>query len=721
MADIYGSSENIKVYVRVRPTLQREQNVGECVTCSRENDKQDFEEPGGATIDSVEIATPSKVFKSKFDAVLPSQTTQAELYSHCAPLVSRVVDGINTTIFAYGQTGSGKTYTMLGNGPPADKLSMNGDNAYEQAIDNGIIPRAIQQILQQTQACGRETTIMATYIEVYNERIHDLLAPYKNDNVKDYLSVKDSKSTLEIREGPSGDVCIPELQRVRLRNFKGVAALLRKGSRNREIRSTVMNERSSRSHTILQIIVEQRTLSTNNDDSRGKKSGTGTLMRSKLNLVDLAGSERWDTTVATTSPFTGERLTSKMNDGHISEMNAINTSLSALTSVIAALSDNSKNNTMKHVPFRNSKLTYLLQDSLGGNCHTAIIATISPSLMSVEETCSTLKFADRARNIVTHAKPNIIKDDSLLVKRQQQELHRLRKLVRLLTKKGADEVASDRIAELERQNAKLQTLLDTAVYELQIANQKNENFSTQLQHYAVIMRRSKNTEIANTFDSSPSRNKDPCSRNGKKAFELQVEVLNDDNYEGRRENAQAKIAEELLEIESMNLEGDQLNENIKAKNHELNKENADLMYDSDVIRKPWGRSSLGRRSSQCKLVENHTASSIENRHNFERYHSDSTKSSPRSPQMKSSPKAKSQTSSPNRHSKSSSRAKMHPKPSSTWGRSSISMMKSSLSALVDSPEKSFQPNIGSWIYVLGNTASSTHAKKLAAKDVNVYR
>jgi kinesin family protein 3/17 len=208
-------------------------------------------------------------------------------------------------------------------------------------------------------------------------------------------------------------VYCPDLTSVVVASAAAVMALVRKGNRNRTVRQTEMNEHSSRSHTILQLRVEQRTAGGGGGGADvGAEGEHGALVTAKLNLVDLAGSERWRDPDA----MEGERL---------SEMTSINTSLSALASVIAALTDKRRT----HVPYRDSKLTHLLADSLGGNCRTTVIATVSPAATAFEETCSTLKFADRTRSVTTYASANLKADDTMTVDRLQKEVKRLRSML----------------------------------------------------------------------------------------------------------------------------------------------------------------------------------------------------------------------------------------------------------------------------------------------------
>ncbi|KAA6429073.1 MAG: Kinesin motor domain containing [Trebouxia sp. A1-2] len=194
-----------------------------------------------------------------------------------------------------------------------------------------------------------------SYVEIYNERLHDLLQPFKPNAHLDPQDMRKRKAGLEVKER-HGQTCVPGALLVRVDTVQAALALVRKGNLSRAVRHTEMNQHSSRSHTILQVVVEQRL--------------RGSMLRSKLNFVDLAGSERWS-----------ERV--EMSEVRVNEMTSINQSLSTLITVVASLTEEGRS----HIPYRDSKLTHLLQDSLGGNCNTTIIATISPSALAFEETC----------------------------------------------------------------------------------------------------------------------------------------------------------------------------------------------------------------------------------------------------------------------------------------------------------------------------------------------
>eukprot|EP01038_Epipyxis_sp_PR26KG_P012420 gene12420-16657_t len=289
-----------------------------------------------------------KVFNEKnrekvweFEEVFDINTRQEQMYADVSGLVTSVMDGFNVCIFAYGQTGSGKTFTM--SGPPSDR---------------GVNTRALEELFMRAADRSMEChdTISVSLLEVYNEEIHDLLVSDSSSNEK-----------LEVKIGEYGNY-VPGLTTIVVENIQRVFELLQFADRNRSQAKTDMNEHSSRSHMMLTVTVVS------------EFKATGNITRGKLNLVDLAGSERINKSGAT-----GQALKEAQN---------INKSLSALGDVIAARAAK-----QSHVPFRNSTLTYLLQDSLSQDSKTLMIVCISPVLYNSEETFCSLNFASRVRTV----------------------------------------------------------------------------------------------------------------------------------------------------------------------------------------------------------------------------------------------------------------------------------------------------------------------------------
>ncbi|CAD6256805.1 unnamed protein product [Miscanthus lutarioriparius] len=321
-----------------------------------------------------------------FDHVFDGAATNERIYGALVrELIGAVVGGFNGTAFAYGQTSSGKTFTM------------NGSDA-----DPGIIPRAVRDVFDTVrQADDREFLIRVSYMEIYNEEINDL------------LTIEGQK--LRIHESLERGVYVAGLREEIVNSAEQVLELLQLGEANRHFGETNMNVRSSRSHTIFRMVIE----------SSGKdQTDSGDAIRvSVLNLVDLAGSERIMKTGAE-----GVRL----NEGKY-----INKSLMILGNVINKLSETENKG---HIPYRDSKLTRILQPALGGNAKTSIICTAAPEEIHIEETRGTLQFASRAKCVSNCAQVNEILTDAALLKRQKLEIEELRKKLQGSHSEGLEQV-----------------------------------------------------------------------------------------------------------------------------------------------------------------------------------------------------------------------------------------------------------------------------------------
>ncbi|WZZ79857.1 hypothetical protein YC2023_100429 [Brassica napus] len=338
MSMITGS---IRVYCRVRPFLPGQTSALTTVDHIEES--------------TISIATPSKYGKEgrksfTFNKVFGPSASQEAVFADTQPLIRSVLDGYNVCIFAYGQTGSGKTFTMMG----PNELT-------EESL--GVNYRALSDLFHLSSE-RKETfsyKISVQMLEIYNEQVRDLLAT--NGQTSRYPFLKDF-----IRNSSQDGINVPEATLVPVSTTSDVISLMNLGQKNRAVSATAMNDRSSRSHSCLTVHVQGRDLT------------SGATLRGTMHLVDLAGSERVDK-----SEVTGDRL---------KEAQHINKSLSALGDVIASLSQ--KNN---HIPYRNSKLTQLLQDSLGGQAKTLMFIHISPEVDTLGETLSTLKFAERVATV----------------------------------------------------------------------------------------------------------------------------------------------------------------------------------------------------------------------------------------------------------------------------------------------------------------------------------
>nr|XP_019588675.1 PREDICTED: kinesin-like protein KIF13B isoform X2 [Rhinolophus sinicus] len=293
-------------------------------------------------------------------------------------ILQNAFDGYNACIFAYGQTGSGKSYTMMGT-----------------ADQPGLIPRLCSGLFERTQKEENEEQsfkVEVSYMEIYNEKVRDLLDP------------KGSRQTLKVREHSVLGPYVDGLSKLAVASYKDIESLMSEGNKSRTVAATNMNEESSRSHAVFKITLTHTLYDV--------KSGTSGEKVGKLSLVDLAGSER-----ATKTGAAGDRLKEGSN---------INKSLTTLGLVISALADQSAGkNKNKFVPYRDSVLTWLLKDSLGGNSKTAMVATVSPAADNYDETLSTLRYADRAKNIVNHA---VVNEDpnARIIRDLREEVEKLR-------------------------------------------------------------------------------------------------------------------------------------------------------------------------------------------------------------------------------------------------------------------------------------------------------
>ncbi|KAJ7524216.1 hypothetical protein O6H91_18G082900 [Diphasiastrum complanatum] len=332
---------NIRVFCRVRPLLQ-------------EDEQCDAEPPVVLYPTSTELLGRGvELFQSQgprysftFDKVFSPEAGQEEVFSEISQLIQSALDGYKVCIFAYGQTGSGKTHTMLGNPDLPD--------------ERGVIPRSLEQIFKSSQefrSKGWSFRLQASMLEIYNETIRDLLSVTKCSNT-DGVSAKQ----YVVKHDQNGNTFVSDLTLIDVTNWKEVSSLLRRAAQSRSVGKTALNEQSSRSHCVFTLRIS------------GINASTEQEVQGVLNLIDLAGSER-----LSRSGSTGDRL---------KETQAINKSLSSLGDVIVAIA-----NKDQHIPYRNSKLTYLLQPCLGGDSKTLMFVNISPDSKSLHESLCSLRFA----------------------------------------------------------------------------------------------------------------------------------------------------------------------------------------------------------------------------------------------------------------------------------------------------------------------------------------
>uniref|UniRef100_A0A671LLD8 Kinesin motor domain-containing protein n=1 Tax=Sinocyclocheilus anshuiensis TaxID=1608454 RepID=A0A671LLD8_9TELE len=430
------SDTKVKVAVRVRPMNRREIELStKCVVEMEENQTILHPPPSNAKGESryshiITVFAFDHCFWSMDESNIPKYAGQEVVFKSLGEgILENAFQGYNACIFAYGQTGSGKSFSMMGN--------------REQP---GLIPRLCCSLFERVSRDQNESQsfkVEVSYKEIYNEKVRDLLDP------------KGSRQSLKVREHKVLGPYVDGLSQLAVMNFEDIESLMSEGNKSRTVAATNMNEESSRSHAVFSVIVTQTLYDLQSGNSGEKVS--------KISLVDLAGSER-----VSKSGAAGERLKEGSN---------INKSLTTLGCVISALADQSAGKgKSKFVPYRDSVLTWLLKDNLGGNSKTAMIATISPAADNYEETLSTLRYADRAKRIVNHAVVNedpnarIIRElreeveklkvqlsqaESLKSPELQEKLQESEKLVQEMTVtweeklRKTEEIAQDRQKQLE--------------------------------------------------------------------------------------------------------------------------------------------------------------------------------------------------------------------------------------------------------------------------------
>ncbi|XP_059163780.1 kinesin-like protein KIF6 [Physella acuta] len=375
--------QTIQIFARVKPTKTNKTGVYNVET----------EEDGQC---SLQVVVPKELasgfvnnkkenYRFRFSKVFDQKSTQDEVFLHVAqPVIDNAVQGYNGTIFAYGQTGSGKTFTITGGA--------------ERFIDRGIIPRSLSYIFDTIEKHPEKTfTVHISYLEIYNDNGYDLLDPKheatKLEDLQKVTLLEDSDQNIHLKNLTVHQAATEE----------DALNLLFMGDTNRMIAETPMNQASSRSHCIFTVHLTC------------KEEGSATICRSKLHLVDLAGSERVSKT--------------GVNGTLLTEAKYINLSLHYLEQVIIALSEKNR----QHVPYRNSMMTSVLRDSLGGNCMTTMIATCSLEKSNIDESISTCRFAQRVAMIRNDVTLNEELDPHLLIAKLKRENAELRDQLALAT------------------------------------------------------------------------------------------------------------------------------------------------------------------------------------------------------------------------------------------------------------------------------------------------
>ncbi|CAN1275074.1 Kinesin-like protein KIN-5B [Linum perenne] len=420
---------NVQVLVRCRPLSDDEQraNVPRAISCNEQRREV-------TVLQSVANKQVDRAFT--FDKVFGPKAQQRAIYDQAiSPIVKEVLDGFNCTVFAYGQTGTGKTYTMEGG-----MRNKGGDLPAEA----GVIPRAVRQIFDTLEAQKADYSMKVTFLELYNEEIADLLASEDNARFIDDRQ----KKPISLMEDGRGCVVVRGLEEEVVYSANDIYSLLERGASKRRTADTLLNKRSSRSHSIFSITVHIK--EANIGDEELIKCG-------KLNLVDLAGSENISRSGA--------------REGRAREAGEINKSLLTLGRVINALAEHTA-----HIPYRDSKLTRLLRDSLGGKTKTCIIATISPSGHSLEETLSTLDYAHRAKNIRNKPEANQKISKAVLLKDLLLEIDRMKEDVRAARERNGVYVPHDRFAMEEAEKKARVQKIEQLEIDLNLSEKEVDRF-----------------------------------------------------------------------------------------------------------------------------------------------------------------------------------------------------------------------------------------------------
>ena len=439
LKEVEGTDTSIQVCVRIRPILR--------------NEKEDTDSYAWNWEDKTLYPQIASQLPYTFDHLFFPESTNEEIFDDVVKkVVLQSMNGYNGSIFTYGQTSSGKTFTM------------NGSHSQP-----GIIPQSIYFCFKSIQDSfpEREFLFRVSYIEVYNEQVKDLL-----NAEPAHIKIQHDPKLGTILSGVKEQVVLSPQQ---------VIALIRAGEAQRHVGATDMNESSSRAHTVFKLIIESR--------QRGD-STDAPVRASFLNLIDLAGSEN-----AKMTNSTGDRAR---------EAKHINQSLLTLSLIIFKLSEEKAGSTKKmYYPYRDSKLTRLLQSSLSGNAKIAVICTVSPTLRCVDETHNTLRFATRAKKIKTHASVNEVMDDKTLLKAYKMEINLLK--ARLAAMEGTHSEGQGQLASplLQIMNGMKDTVRTGSTEENDCATDDNEIESEGLILQVILIHFLKTFFTASELDLHP--------------------------------------------------------------------------------------------------------------------------------------------------------------------------------------------------------------------------
>jgi len=526
-----SKSERVKVYIRVRPFNDDENKRG------GETPFTNLDVDNGI----VSIKKEYDVKNYTYDGLYDMNSTQDQIFENSAkPVIDSALKGYNGTIFAYGQTGSGKTFTMVGD--------------FNNKSKSGIIPRSISYIYKEMNRILKEEggnnskfSLSLSFIQIYLESIQDLLDP-------------DSKE-IKLREDPDKGVYLEGVQWVRCSSPEECAEIFHMGERNRATESTRMNAHSSRSHAILIIRIERSIQVATKTKVKNIKQATDRIITcSHLYLVDLAGSERVKKTGATNM--------------RLEEAKKINVSLLALGNVISALSDPKST----HISYRDSKLTRLLQESLGGNAKTSLIVTVSPSTYNTEETISSLFFALRAMKVQNKPKINKTVDYQALCQKLQEDLDKLNDEYAKL-KIEYEKVVTE-LDKLKKGEKYLQIKQTVEMNEPELQNLNNMNNNNNDQ--SVLTNKS-DKSAAPISNEKIQKMKADFKKKAKKLEEFYENLMKTKNeeYENILKKVDDIVYEKESQIDKLNSEIRELKTTIKSQKEDIE----DLTKERDELQK----------------------------------------------------------------------------------------------------------------------------------------
>ncbi|KAH7825917.1 kinesin 3 [Monocercomonoides exilis] len=543
-------SEAVTVAVRVRPLNSKEKKE-KCTEIQKISGK------------TITITNPEKK-ESKtftFDYVYGTKTTQDQVFNDLGKLyLENCWNGFNCTLFAYGQTGAGKSYSMTGSNDSPDS--------------RGIIPRGCEEMFRRIEANDNPDVsydVRVSYLELYNEKLQDLLDPKSNKEIK-------------IRESPTKGVYVENVVEEPVASYKEIEEVIDEGEKARTVAATNMNATSSRSHSVLTIYFTRHELVNEKKTQRD----------ARVNLVDLAGSERQSKTGAT-----GQRL---------AEANAINKSLSALGNVITALSDQAKGKKV-FVPYRDSTLTRMLQDSLGGNSKTIMIAAMSPASSNYDEGVSTLQYADRAKQIKNKPVVNESESDKLIkeLKAQLEELQKQLASGGAGASGGASTAQQEADLDAERERLEAEKIA-TAKREAELAEEKAK-MDAEL---AALRKESAKAGQPETDAEKALKKKLDQLESERKELEMKVEqeseaeqALEEKEAQLQEMKEEAEAAENELKIAQMRLsEMTETAEEKRKKVEEIRKKRKSYLDDMGLSRKEIMELAAGDSGAQGPQLKN---------------------------------------------------------------------------------------------------------------------